>query len=717
MKLSLLTWNGSNINNGNPFYAIIPQGQLANLSVNAVLVNRAGDYPALTSVVKQPSILVIQVIIAAGSNINTNRELLKKYFFTDESIHNLVAQDEADGNKQYYRSGIPVRLVESNGEPNVFFVSIQTEYPYWQLVTATSDSWPVTGTADTQAITNAGNLPVKPIFTITPTTTKTAGFAYRRYIPIYNNTDKSYTTPLEITGGGLNTSTLVADTTVSNQINVGGGINAAVTTWAIDTAVGGGLPSGGGMFYMDSEQCTYTSITGGNTINGVVRGVNGTTAATHLDNTVMTRSKVQADGHDLRVWLDGSEADRWISGINTATTKIWANIAFSPRKQGTTLASINAAATTITFTVTAANLAFLSALKTVTNLTLLLENEAVVFNPDNIDLILYQITGVTRGQKETTAASHAAGTTVRHIEHDLWLLYGDSALSAPDTNDDFKPIFDLTSTNGAWVYSNYFDDGLTRPGGWKGEVQASRTKLSYCYTADENTFADPSTTLGLALRGAMDFTIPNEAGTLAWSLTHPAGITDVLYSGKKYRTASFPAIVGLQYLEATASVWFTIQNEGQPSLALTWESFGPLTVDLGGTYDSIRFVIDGLLSSAIGEAALAQFNTVTVTFDSANLPTIAVGSEVAINFFDTKISNTTTSEYIKFKTPCPLNSPLVIDTEAKKAYLADGRLVPVIVSSNRADWLNLASGSNTLQWDDVGTVAVTVTVAHRDRIL
>jgi aryl-alcohol dehydrogenase-like predicted oxidoreductase len=104
MKLSLVSWNGTNINNGSPFTAFIPRGQMASLNYNPVLTPRADDYPALSSAVKQGSVLVIGIIVAAGNNINTNRELLKRYFFSDQEKHNLIAQDEADSNKQYFRS-------------------------------------------------------------------------------------------------------------------------------------------------------------------------------------------------------------------------------------------------------------------------------------------------------------------------------------------------------------------------------------------------------------------------------------------------------------------------------------------------------------------------------------------------------------------------------------------------------------------------------------
>jgi hypothetical protein len=637
MKLSLQTWNSLSINNGSPFNAYIVPGQLANITVNPVLVNRAGDYPALSAGVKTPSVLVIQVVIAAGQNINTQREILKKYFFTDDQIHNIVAYDQNDSSRPYYRSGIPVRLAEENNAPNSFFVTIQTEYPYWQLVTAVSSTWSITASAQTAAATNIGNLPIRPVFTVTPTTTKSGGLTYRRYVPIYNKLDKTYAAPMDITNGGIDTDALIP-------------------------------------------------------------------------------AKMQTSGNDFLVWMDGSLAERWINGINTATTKCWTNVTLAPKKEGATGAIISNTATTMAFSETATNLTFLQSLKTVTNYTLLVESEAVVFDPDNVDTINYQITGLSRGQKNTTAATHAAANTVRHIEHDLFIMYGDSTLSAPETNDDNEPIFDLTSTNAAWTYTNFYDTTAARPGAWKGEVRASRTKLSYWFTGNQNSFTNPSTKLGLALMNSADFTVPHEIGTIQWLFSHPAGVTDVTYSGATYNTASWPAVVGLQYLYPNA-VWFTAQNEAEPAVATAWETFGPRSVSLGGTYENIRFAIDGLLSSTFNEKAMVQFDTVTANFSTSSLPSISVGSEAAINYFDFKLTNVTSGEWIKIKAPCPVNTALTIDCENKKAYLADGREVPVKLSSNRNDWLNLAAGSNTLKFEDTGTVAVTIITSHRDRTL
>jgi len=639
-NFQLYSWNSLAINDSNPFISVFPPGQKANLSANAESVPRADDDPFLSDTQLTGHVLVIEVYIAAGQNIDTARENLKKYFNPrDKTRHNLIVKDAADSDKQYYVTGFVVGISPLGSAPrNGFNVRFAVEHQYWQLVTATSDNWAISGTGDTQALTNAGNLKVPPLITLTPTTTKGAGLSYRRWVAIYNNLDKSFIAPLDITDGGIDTATL-------------------------------------------------------------------------------TTTKMQADGDDFRFWQDGSFTDRWLSAMDTANTKCWTNYNLAARKEGTLLTTMNDSVTTIAFTQTRASKYFLQALKQVANPVLLLENEAVTFTVGNIDIVNYQITGVVRGQKTTTAAAHTAPITVRHIEHDDWILYGDNTLSAPDVDDDYKPIIDLTSTNGAWTWTNFFDDSSHRSGMWAGGVESSKTGLSYVFTGDENNFADPSTEMGLALINYRDGRVQFEAGVVAWSFTHPAGITDVDYDGEKYTTSttSFPGIVGLQYLQNNTA-WFAVQNEALPASAYTWEAFSH-TVSLSDTFDAIRFVIDGALDPITSEMAMAQFDTVTTTLDSDNLPTIAVAAEAAINFFDFKITNNTTGEFIKVTSPCPINTTLTIDCENKEAYLADGTRVNVILSTDRADWLDLAVGSNTLQFDDVGTVAITGVVTHRDRVL
>lgn len=641
MKLSLLTWNAVNINDGNPFKAAIRPGQLSVVSKSPVVVNRSLDEPFLSTVVRNSSSLIIQVLVASGQNVNTNRELVKRYFFGDDNRHDIVAQDENDSNKQYYRTGIPISInQESEKAPNSFFITIATEHQYWQLVTPTSDSWDITASGDSDVIANGGNIPVPPILTITPTTTKTAGLKYRRYIPIYNNMDKSLNVPLEITNGGLDVQTL---------INAG---------------------------------------------------------------------KMQADGDDFRVWQDGVFADRWLYGVDSDSDpgKCWVNYDMPARHEAITSATFDSDDTTISFSQTRKSLSFLRSLKLLPNKTLLIDNEALVYSDSDIDFINYRIANVSRSQKDTAAVSHASSSTVRHIPHDTWILYGDSDLGAQDVDSDFEPIFDLSSTNNAWSYTYYFDLEVERPGSWKPEIEATKTHLSYTFTGNENTFANPSTKLGLAMINGGDFQVQNEAGILSWLFSHPCGVTQIAYTGEVYNTGSWPAIVGLQY-RLPNTVWQTAVDETEPTVTLTWEAFGTHTVVLGGTYESIRHAIDGQLDSVLNEKAMVQFDTHSITFDSDNLPTIAVNAEASINFFDFILTNATTGEFIKVQSPCPINTSLIIDCANKKAYLEDGTPVRVTLSTDREAWFNLAVGNNSLNYVDVGTVAVNIVISHRDRIL
>ena len=640
MDLRLLTWNGRSINNGSPFYSDFPPGSKVNIHGNTLTAPRAGNYPFLNNIVADPQSLMIQVRIAPGQNINTNREILKQYFnFEDHTRHNLIAEDGAGGT-QWYVTGFCRQVIPEGGAEEIsFLVLFAIEYPYWKLVTATDDTWAITGTGDTQAVTNAGNINVPPKFTFVPTTADTSALKYRRWVSMYNNLDKSFVAPLDITGGGFDTATL-------------------------------------------------------------------------------TTAKMQADGDDFLFWEDGLFQDRWLAAMDTAATKLWKNVNLAPRNEGTTLGNVAAsgAISSITFTKTKANLKFLQKLKQASNRVFLIDNEAFIYTAANINLVTYAIASPTRAQKGTAEAVHTAPKTVRHIEHDGWILHGDSTLTAPDVDDANKPIFDLTSTNTSLTFTNYFDEDSQRPGTWRGEVLASRTGLSYVFTDDSNTFVSPSTKLGLALIGSADFQVQNETGTIAWAFNHPAGITDVTFSGDKYMSGSWPAIVGLQYLQENAA-WFTADNQAQPALTYTWESFGPTTIALGGTYNTVRFAIDGLLSSVISEMALIQFDTVTAAIDSTRLPTVSIGAEQACNFFDFTLTNNTTGEYLKCQVPCGVNETLTIDCENKEAYLSDGQRVTVTLSTDREHWLDMTPGANTFQWDDVGTNAVTGHCIHRDRVL
>ena len=247
-------------------------------------------------------------------------------------------------------------------------------------------------------------------------------------------------------------------------------------------------------------------------------------------------------------------------------------------------------------------------------------------------------------------------------------------------------------------------------------IETSKTGLSYTYTGSDNTYANPSTTMGMAMIGGNDYRVANEAAVLNWIFSHPAGITNVTYSGDAYTNGSWVATAGLQYLGPN-TFWFTVSNRTEPTTSQTWSSYGSATSVSLSSYNTIRFVMDGQLDAVTNQSVFAQFDGVILTLSSPNVPTIKLGAQQSMNFFDFKLTNNTTGEYIKVKTYCPVNSTLTVDCENKKAYLQDGTPVNVTLSTTREAWLDLAVSSNTLQFDDVGTAGVTLNITHRDRIM
>lgn len=644
MRLEILTWNSKNINDGSVYQAWIPEGQLANLSAEAVVVPRMLDFPQLSGSNLPPSTFSFYISILPGQTIATKRDEIKGWFSViDTQPHALIAQDKNDSNRQWYLTGIPIRVAEES--PGVMLVTLQLDAPVWKLVSATADTWNITATGQTKAVTARGNIPVHPVIAITPTSTKTGDFAYKRWCQIYNVLAVGISLPIDITNGGLNTSTIV----------------------------------GGG--------------------------------------------KMQADGDDVRVVIDGVEVDRWLQGMNSAATKIWVNLVLSRKWEAAIKASISnvGTVTSITFAKSTANLNFLKALNSAANKVLLIDSEAFVY--DTVDLVNYTVKRSTdmRAQKGTAAASHAANATARWIEHDIWLMYGNSTIEAPSVDDTKKPMIDLTSTNTSWVYSNYMDASYSRLGEFTGTIIKTVSKLSYLFTADQDTFGDPSTKLGLTMNNYVVGSVwKAETAILAWTLFHPAGFTNVLYSGSKYaKYNSWPHFAGLQKSK-DGTTWTNVLHEAIGTVG-AWTAFGPRNQALSATFKYIRFVVNGSIAQLANNKAAIQFDTVTGTIDSAGVPSVTLNAEQNNYFIRARITNNTTGEYIDVYTVCELNKTVTIDCDRKLVYYTDGSNLysALTLSPSRStdEWLDLQSGSNTLQYDDTGIGNITVTITHRDRSL
>jgi len=120
---------------------------------------------------------------------------------------------------------------------------------------------------------------------------------------------------------------------VANQLN--GAINNSVTTITVDSTTG--FPATG-RIDIDTELITYTGVTP-TTFTGCVRGANGSTAASHLDNAVVTNATLWEDwGEESSVTTVNLEPGSWsldnFGQILVATIKNGATYTWDPSVGG-----------------------------------------------------------------------------------------------------------------------------------------------------------------------------------------------------------------------------------------------------------------------------------------------------------------------------------------------------------------------------------------------
>ena len=297
---------------------------------------------------------------------------------------------------------------------------------------------------------NAGNAPTYPTITIEPKAVKDIwhGPAYqeeRIFAPTCVNplTDPNGEGWPIMVKDAWNTAALVSSATVTQQLN--GAIDDSQTTWAIDTAGGGGIPDGPFMAIVGTEQ--VYGVKAGANVTGAVRGIGGTTKASHGDNAVMYLSKALANGNDLRVWLDGVEVDRWFGTAatayawNGATTKVWINAPFPARLTATLKVAMTAGAPANGGDVEAVEDAPFSTWGPTGYFQV---GGEVIYYGSRTDKVLSLI---KRAQKTTTAATHAINASIYRLPHDIRLTYGWAGADSPPSSDNKKPMIDLATSD------------------------------------------------------------------------------------------------------------------------------------------------------------------------------------------------------------------------------------------------------------------------------
>jgi hypothetical protein len=441
--------------------------------------------------------------------------------------------------------------------------------------------------------------------------------------------------------------------------------------------------------------------------------------------TLIGAGKMQADGDDWRVHVDGIDWPRWITGINTASSKMWAVLSHAagiPLTLSGSISNVGVPAT-IPFKYTTTNLANVKKLPA--------KGAIVVVSGGVPELFLYNgvsvsgtlnVTVTARAAWDTAAASHADGDAIYWVEHEVVMCYGNSSLTAPDQDESRKPVFDLVnSTNAAWVYTEFFDAAGTRSGSWLLSLFTTTGDESRAYSGSHVVDpTDPAEVMGISVRNWVKNGLPQadtvDAMYLFW---HPATITSLTsITMDTYRSlADWPTIVQIQKSK-DGKTWTLQKTVTKPASAATWTAFSSATETLGAGYPYVNIRVKGSVTAKLANEADVEAQGLTVNLPAGAGITIKPMSEVTSYQFATKITNTINSRWLEFDRVTAPGITVTIDTDERDVSINTGEnafSALVFDDMTQLNWLPLEVGGNTVKIDDAGLAGMDITFTWKAR--
>ncbi len=691
--------------------------------ITAEYLQGSDQAPRLLRLKRSVDVINATIKIKAANKRLAYRTLVAAIRNDENSTHSLVVKDY--NGDLWNVQARPVKL-QRTAYTDTYKIVFEVPDKTWRK-TATTITWNISSSPATQVVTNSGNRDTYPVIKVKPTSARGGGFLYRQWVPIIGVASILDEYSFNLANTVVNTTGWVADASVSNQINQGGGINNSVTTIPIDTAVGGGLPSRG-MGYMDTEQISWT-VNSGTSLTGVTRGLGGTTAASHADNAVIKKSYVKADFSDLALFKDGAEQDMWVRSPNSANTKLWTVLRNMGAAISLTVEAIaTGALTTITFRSTSPNASALANLP-VSGILLVddtVNQEAFTYNGKNT--LKYQVTVTKRADKDTSEHSFAAGTTAKWIPFDYWLYSGDPSRTAHVNDDTRAPMFDLdASTNGSWVYYQFWDKAGLRANRFKPSVVATSYANSdfnlqgtiYYPGNHGDLAADPATDAGLAMRSTYRNAKWNaENGDVRMYLTNPCGINNVDWDAEIYIVGtSWPTTASLRKSK-DGSTWTAQITSAKPTVTSTWQAYTPAVQSLGSGYTSIEIRLTGSImagnTSGVGYQAILESDA--IAFDVVTPPTVSIKTRNAAQYeLNMNLANDLSGDEFDVKFTLPTNTEVKIDCANKIfTYLVDGQSYrnALFKAEDQFDWMKFEPGNNTLTYTEANVAGVQVTIDY-----
>lgn len=421
-------------------------------------------------------------------------------------------------------------------------------------------------------------------------------------------------------------------------------------------------------------------------------------------DALVTASKMQADGDDLRVFIDGQEVTRELVDMNTASTYIWIypDLVWAPAPDLELSAGIAGAGTVDSIQ-----------LDDEVEMALLPSEGYVkigseVFSYGGRDLLTRRLTDVERAIWDTTAGAHSAGDTVSWLQHEVVIVYGNASATAPSYDETFA--FDIgSSDNDTWTYTDFNVLGTVEGGEWSfanGDYQAHGEYGLYGGTE----LAWPST---CAVIGA--WKDDNVDTAVGWMLQCACGIESVAWSSGKNWAEDYTefqsTIFGWSPGNARVKVTnFSISDPGADSTWVAWSGTSNFEAEYG--------IVDRVGFYLYSSNSRMEMGAATVELETDNVPTQSIQSEEGNYTLDLEFENETTGEVMYVELEMKLNEILEIDTYNRTVTYKlneSNQFQAVSFDTARLHWLRLQPGNNTLKFTDVGTNDVDVDVEYEKR--
>jgi len=354
--MKIVSFNGVAINDGSAFQSWLMAQSHGLPQFEANIIEQTGAWPKVIGVTRQPRKLVIDITILDAANKRAHQKTLYNAFNPENGIVSLVlADDDGSNQRQLQCQPVTLRHVEAGNGVRFIASCIVHGDVYARSIATFSDTLNATASGQTITLNNAGDLEVYPTIKLTPTSAKSADFAYKIWIPIrWRAGSDASNYPINLTNGGLDTASLVtAGKMLASgddlQVYINGsrvdrwldGMNTAGTSvWVSldfqteqETALSAGflntdtitqLSASGDISGFPASGILYSPThgeafvyTGKDEVNrlftGVTRAAKGTTAATHSAGDLL--AWVQ---HDIYINYGDSGAGADTSNANTA---------------------------------------------------------------------------------------------------------------------------------------------------------------------------------------------------------------------------------------------------------------------------------------------------------------------------------------------------------------------------------------------------------------